>query len=560
MGDSTVTNYLSRHSATSTASSSPSNIARKGFTAKDLPPPPPPSLEGTAKGSMRGRGSTVASENYHTLTKSPSVDRVGGSPAAVVRGGKVVLRGGQVTSPSPRERGVIGNMEINGKKSGSEKEVGVRGDRVRGLQKLQSDKARQRYQVRSPAPVTPPPGALKSKSYFDYSGSEQLEDTIIGSSKGGNVAESKMASPLDRRFSFKQEDSRSKNRKDYKNQSTEASPETYTQPAKNKSFDYNDDDEEEDFNNAATLVTKIGAYRDEVDTVFHFHHDDKDDGDGETFSRKPDAGSRYMNSHEDDIDTEYRAGLHVLTGDDDQNDDPLCQTLSTALNGSYVPQRAPHLEEDYYKDDFDESNFSEESESDYDDEVVVVTDAAQKAKKGPSPTEDEKILSKKPTRRSPASSLKMPARSDVSPYRGRRSPPEAFLSNEDDVLGPSDSFGGEERTSRRSLQLANALSKDAAKLSFMHREKENSGRGTKDRRGIDKNEEEEDDDLFGRVLDSNRSLLVGTGRNTVNNGKDALLDPGSPNGDDDPNFDDEEGSGRKMKVRTASLYPSLVLD
>lgn len=509
---------------------------------------------------MRGRGSTVASENYHTLTKSPSIDRMGGSPAAVVRGGKVLLRGGQVTSPSPRERGVIGNMEINGKKSGAEKEVGVRGDRVRGLQKLQSDKARQRYQVRSPAAVTPPPGALKAKSYFEYSGNlnEQLEDTIIGSSKGGNVAESKMASPLDRRFSFKQEDGRSKNRKDYKNNSAEVSPETYVQPAKNKSFDY-DDDNDDDFNNAATLVTKIGAYRDEVDTVFHFQHDDKDDGDGETFSRKPDAGSRYLNNHDDDMDAEYRAGLHVLTGDDDQNDDPLCQTLSTALNGSYVPVRATNIEDDYYKDDFDESNFSEDSESDYDDEVVVVTDAALKAKKGPSPTEDDKTVSKKPSRKSPASSLKMPARSDVSPYRGRRSP-EPFLSNEDDVLSLSgkDSFGGEERTSRRSLQLANALSKDAAKLSFMHREKENSGRGTKDRRGPDMNDDDEDDDLFGRVLDSNRSQLIGTGRNSVSNGKDALLDPGSPNGDDDPNFDDEEGSGRKMKVRAAASQRSLL--
>ena len=557
MADFPLTNYLSRNSSPSTAASSPTDIMRKTST-QDLPPPPPSSLEGTAKVSIRGRG--AATHDVHLAAKSPSQDRAAGG-AVLIRGGKVTLRGGQVTSPSPRERGVVGNLDISGKKLGSEKEVGVRGDRVRGSQKVQSDKARLRHQVRSPIiTASPSPSVGKVKPFYDDfspTQAEMLDDTIIGSTKSAaNMAESKMASPAGR-FASKQEDGRgSRNRKEYKHQSAEVSPEAHpNQLPRRVSYDHDDDDE--DFNNAATIVTKLGNnYRRDADTVFQFPHEDKEDGD-QVYKSGSAVGYGHRASYNGDadqlIDIQHRIGsLHVLT-DDDQNDDTLCQTLGTALNGSYVPIRASTADEsDYYKDDFCESNINSvngndsDNNSSYDDEGLdMYSDATAKFMKspGPSPTEDERKV-RKVSRAS--DSLKMPARSEVSPVRGSKAPDYSYIGNDEPLaLSGKGSFGSEERTSGRSQLLASALSKDAARLSYMHREKENSVRSSREKRGIaaDKiDDEEEDEDLFNHVLGNQRSK-VGS------KGSDASKDSSPLNGDDDANLEDEEVSERKVKVR-----------
>ena len=160
MVDSVPTDRIAGNSSSSPSKSPPGD--KRKSRIDNLPPPPPSNLDLSSKGPIRGRGSIVVSD-----------DRNGAAPGGLVRGGKVVLRGGQVTSPSPRERGVVGNTDINGKRSGLEKEVGVRGDRVRGSQKVLSDKARQRHQVR-PVTSVSSPLTMRTNSY----NTEQLDDTI----------------------------------------------------------------------------------------------------------------------------------------------------------------------------------------------------------------------------------------------------------------------------------------------------------------------------------------------------------------------------------------------
>jgi hypothetical protein len=523
MVDSVPTDRIGNNSSPSPNKSSPVEIRKSRLD--NLPPPPPSHLDLSSKGSTRGRGSLVVTD-----------DRNGAAPGGLVRGGKVVLRGGQVTSPSPRERGVVGNTDINGKRSGVEKEVGVRGDRVRGSQKVLSDKARQRYQVRPVTSISSPLMA-RTKSF----GSEQLDVTIIGHS-----ADSKIKAPVARRFSCKDDDTRILNGDSKHESSSDVSPET-SPTENNKSFD------DDDYNSAATLVTKMNPAKKGSDNVFKFNADDKES------VRKP---RRTLSSSESST---YHASTIRASTSASENDTTInigrgvspvhaqsssrskggpSQQQSAAMNSSYASLRALNMEDnEYYKDDFDDSHSGsrhdgDESNSDYDDdELDVYNDSTINLKKGFASNNDERgILD---------DALKAPTQSMGSPSKGRSV--DIFKDRFDSggTTLENHAFGGEERTLRRSLLLAESLSMDAARVSSIHREKENLSRSCKELEGTGNNkddDDEDDEDLFTHVLGANCSLTVITARSVVSTA------PESPTGSNDASYEDVEETEREIKV------------
>ena len=527
--DSVATDRIAGNSSSSPNKSSSPMDKRKN-RIENLPPPPPSNLDLSSKGPIRGKGSFVAPD-----------DKNGATPGGLVRGGKVVLRGGQVTSPSPRERGVVGNTDINGKRSGLEKEVGVRGDRVRGSQKVLSDKARLRYQVRPVTSISSPPN-MRTKSFS----TEQLDETIIGF-----AADSKAEAPVARRFSYKENDSMSLNG-DSKYDSSDVSPES--SPTENNK--YSDDD---DYSSAATIVTKTKHHNNDSDSVFKFNSDEKESVRKPTraLSTSMDDTCHTSTTSASDNDTTINIGrgvipVHVQSSSKGGGSSSTQQI--SAMNSSYASLRALNMEDnEYYKDDFDDSHSGsrldgDESNSDYDDdELDVYNDSTINLKKGLASNNDDKRNGHNSEKVISDDGLKVPTRSGVSPSKGRHAV-DVFKDRFDSSTATidKDAFGGEERTLRRSLLLAESLSMDAARVSSIHREKENMSRSCKELESTGNNKDDDDDnddddDLFTHVL-GNCSLTIVTARSVVSTA------PESPTGCNDVSFEDIEGTEREIKV------------
>ena len=420
-----------------------------------------------------------------------------------------------------RSRG-RGSIIDNKSKSNGESEV--RGDRVRGTQKVQSDKARQRYQVKVQGHLAPHSSPVPSSSAGRFFESEidrevdseretgggrgtgrgrgsvddrNLEDTQIGASiVYRNISEGKedMESESERPTSIRRPVSLSR--------------------GKEGSIVINDRDSMESERRTSrptSMRRPVSLSRGKEGSIVINHRDSKDSDSDFDSNRRTDRS-----------DGRGRGGSNAHDGD--LNNESICHTTrtgSTALEGSYVPHDRLLADNGHgprtmlslddlqqYDDDLDGSDCDEDYSSDGDKDSTMNTksentDNTESSMDGDGTVSEKFAAMELELARSQRNSMRVSMRvlgeqaaeekqiddmkssifhssaSDVVSRvlslstekvlgESRRSPVSSDKSK--DAL-----YGEQERTMRRSLSLAEALSKEAAIASTLHREKRGVG-------------------------------------------------------------------------------------
>ena len=463
-------------------------------------------------------------------------------------------------------------------------EGGVRGDRVRGVQRVQSDKARQRHQVKVPTGTAPPSDSSSASSSAPSSSSRgtsererakdrsyndsPLEETLIGFSIV-NVAEGKDDSPPARRYSYKAEDASEGKYgggggRDYK-QSDLDSP---------TAVGHRIESAQSAIRNGAVTTSngQLNSNRSQYSAPYNANRE---------VLRSNARWGRTNDSAATDIDGKLNND-NSSGKEDDNNDDTVCdtnRTLSTALEGSYSSQGFRGLVKgdwpsteylQHYKDDF-EADLDIDDEDEGDDSGEYSTDNDTTLMVGQTTPDKRKG-------RECESPVFQGMRDIVHDDGGRElsSDWERGLSggaSERPSGAPLPGFGEQERTLRRSLSLANALTKEAAIASTLHRdrEKERSGKGEGGR------DEDGGDEMWNNVwssgIDSEAGSPNGDTRGTsvysaASSMRSADIQeemrsaPGGTHSDGDTEEDSYgglEAAAVTIKVRRTSLHPSCCM-